>query len=101
MLKIKNVTVAALFSIGLMGIVPHPSEAQEGILFKQRAGASNYCHLEFPAIREDTLSWDRPVLKHPSTGDIIAFYGPCDFNPIGKEAVERQQRDSERMRRDA
>ena len=93
MLKIKNVTVAALFSLGLIGIAPHPLEAQEGVLFKQRAGDSNYCHLKFPAIRGDTLNWDRPVLQNPNTSDIVDFYGPCDYNPIGEDAVRSQSRD--------
>jgi hypothetical protein len=52
---------------------------------------SNYCHLKFPAIVEDTLYRDRPVLKDPSEGDIIDFYGPCDYDPLGREEIERQR----------
>ena len=48
---------------------------------------------EFPAIREETLSWDRPVLKDPSDGDIIDFYGPCNYDPLGKEALQTQKLD--------
>ena len=88
---------AAALSLGTLAMASGPAGAQEsGILFKNRAGDTNYCHMEFPAIREDTLTWDRPVLQNPRTGDIVTFYGPCDFNPIGEEAVERQQRDREK-----
>jgi hypothetical protein len=57
-----------------------------------------YCHLKFPAIREDTLYTDRPVLKDPRDGDLIDFYGPCDYDPLGKEAVLRQRADLVRER---
>jgi hypothetical protein len=49
-------------------------------------------------MREDTLSWNRPVLKDPSEGDIVDFYGPCDYDPLGKEEIARQKRDVQRYR---
>ncbi len=99
-MNFKKLTLAALFSAGVMGIGPLPVDAQEGILFKQRAGDTNYCHLKFPAIQEETLSWNRPILedvKDGRSGDIIDFYGPCDYNPTGKEAVQAQRLDAQRM----
>jgi hypothetical protein len=56
-------------------------------------------HLKFPAIIEDTLFSDRPVLKDPSDGDIRHFYGPCDYDPVGREEVLRQRADLRRDRR--
>jgi hypothetical protein len=50
-----------------------------------------YCHLKFPTMREDTLSWERPVLD-PSTGNIVDFYGPCDYDPLGSEELRVQRR---------
>jgi hypothetical protein len=91
-MKIKNLTVAALFSIATLGTIPATGEAQDGILFRERAGSSNYCHLKFPAIREDTLASSRPVLS----GEIIDFYGPCDFSPTGKAAVQAQRIEKQR-----
>lgn len=96
-MNFKKATLAALFSIGVMGVAPVPGEAQDGILYRLRAGDSNYCHMRFPAIREDTLTWDRPVLKDSSSGDIVDFYGPCNYDPTGEQAVydqkvERRQR---------
>jgi hypothetical protein len=42
---------------------------------------TEYCHLKFSAIREDSLPWARPVLDF-STGDIMDFYDPCDHGPL-------------------
>lgn len=68
------------------------SAADDGILLRLRAsGDSKYCHLKFPAIREETLSWDRPVLKSGSSGDIVDFYGSCNHDPRGRDEVLRQR----------
>lgn len=90
-MKLQKLTLVALFSIGGLGMNWPTVEAADGILFKVQAGNTNYCHLKFPAIREDTLHMDRPVLKGSSTGDIIDFYGPCDYDPTGKAAVQSQR----------
>jgi len=73
------------------GIVAESASAKDGVLSKVQAGQTNYCHLHYPAIREETLSWSTPVLKEPTTGDIIHFYGPCDRDPHGKEEVQSQR----------
>ena len=66
--------------------------AQEGVLFKVALGAdSDYCHMRFPAIQEETLSWDRPVLKDPSEGDLIDFYGSCEHDPLGINEIQAQR----------
>jgi hypothetical protein len=72
--------------------------AAEGIIYKNADPTGTYCHLRFPAIREETLSSDRPVLKDPANGDIIDFYGPCDHDPLGKAEVQRQKDDWRRFR---
>jgi len=46
---------------------------------------------------EDTLSWNRPVLKGPSEGD-IDFYVPCEHDPLGKAEVLRQRLEARRWR---
>ena len=63
----------------------------EGVIAKVANPSGSSCHLKFPAIREETLYWDRPVLKDSTDGDIIDFYGPCDYDPPGKESVARQR----------
>jgi hypothetical protein len=70
--------------------------AAEGIISKAPDSSGIYCNLKFPAIKEDTLTSDRPQLKDPSEGDIVDFYGPCDHDPVGKEEVQRQKGDIQR-----
>jgi hypothetical protein len=95
---LKKTTLALLFSIGILGLEQGSVRAQaDGILFKVQQPGTNYCHLKFPAIREETLSWSRPVLKDASQkGDIIDFYGPCDYDPTGKVAVQSQKIENQR-----
>jgi len=42
-------------------------------------------------MRADTLSWAQPVLDE-SAGNIIDFYGPCDYDPTGAEEIRIQRR---------
>lgn len=94
----KNVKSLLLLSAltAIFGIGTPEAGAKDGILSSIKSGDSNYCHMHFPAIDEKTLSWDQPVLKDASSGDIIHFYGRCDYDPHGKEAVQRQKLDEQR-----
>jgi hypothetical protein len=38
------------------------------------------------------------VLKDASDGDIVDFYGPCDYDPLGQQEVMRQRADVVRTR---
>jgi len=71
----------------------------EGVIGKGPVSGSNYCYLKFPAIREETLFSSRPQLKDPKDGDIVDFYGPCDYDPLGIEQIRRQRADVRRDRR--
>ena len=71
----------------------------EGVISRVPSSGSNYCRLKFPAIREETLFSSRPVLKDPNDGDIVDFYGPCDYDPLGKSEILRQRADFRRDRR--
>ena len=64
--------------------------AGQNVISKVPDSTGKFCHLKFPAIKEETLYWDRPVLKDPSQGDIIDFYGPCDHDPLGKDEIHAQ-----------
>ncbi|TMA07032.1 MAG: hypothetical protein E6J89_17135, partial [Deltaproteobacteria bacterium] len=44
--------------------------AAEGIISKVADSSGAFCRLKFPAIKEEILYWDRPVLKDVSDGDI-------------------------------
>ena len=65
--------------------------AGETVISKVSDPSGSFCHLKFPAIRDDTLFSDRPVLKDPSEGDIIDFYGPCNYDPLGRDSILRQR----------
>ncbi|HEU4343788.1 MAG TPA: hypothetical protein VFU31_19730, partial [Candidatus Binatia bacterium] len=91
---------SALFLAGAILLGSSILWAAEDIISKT-ADASGNCHLKFPAIREDTLFTNRPVLKDASAGDIIDFYGPCDYDPLGRDSVRRQRYEHQiRMRKE-
>ena len=77
--------------VGSLGLSIAHLWGAEGVIRRVPVPGSNYCRLRFPAIREETLFWDRPVLKDPTDGDIVDFYGPCDYDPLGKQEVARQR----------
>jgi hypothetical protein len=65
--------------------------AADGVLSKDEFKPSGYCHEKFPAIEGKSLASNKPVLKSPSSGDVIDFYGPCDENPAGKDQQHEQK----------
>lgn len=99
-MKTKATVLSVLILTGALIWSSAPVGA-DTFVYKQRFGETNYCHMKFPAIREDTLSGDNPVLKDPSTNDIIDFYGPCDYDPKGKDAVQSQRADEAKQIRQA
>jgi|ERR671922_362820 hypothetical protein len=84
--------------VGSLGLSNAHLWAAEGVIRRVPVPGTNYCRLRFPAIREDTLYSGRPELKDPSDADIIDFYGPCDYDPLGKEEVARQRAQLQRDR---
>jgi hypothetical protein len=94
-MKMATSLLGALLLLGSLG-AGNSFAAAEGVISNATLIPGSYCHLTFPAIREDTLSWDRPVLKDPGEGDIIDFYGSCDHDPLGKDEIQSQKRDESR-----
>jgi hypothetical protein len=90
--------LSVLILLGTLALSDTPGWGAEGIIYRAAAASGDYCHLKFPAILENTLYWDRPVLKDPRDGDIIDYYGSCDHDPLGKEEVMRQRADMIRER---
>jgi hypothetical protein len=90
-MKIATSFLAALLLAGSVGATS-TFAAAEGVISNATLTPGSYCHLTFPAIREETLSWDRPVLKDPSEGAIIDFYGSCNHDPLGKDEIASQRR---------
>ncbi|TAK03414.1 hypothetical protein EPO44_07330 [bacterium] len=95
-MKSIKVLLSILLLAGTLPLNVAPVWGAEGVITKVEAASGNYCHMKFPAIREETLYGDRPVLKDASDGDIIDFYGPCDHDPLGKEEILRQRADLRR-----
>src|SRR5438034_10296262 len=85
-MKIATSFLAGLLFIGSLGAI-NSAMAADGILSKDEFTAGSYCHMKFPAIDEEILGDNRPVLTQT---DIIDFYGPCDENPVGEDQVQAQ-----------
>ena len=83
----KYLIVTALFA-GIIDTGATLARAQ-GVISTEIATPGSYCHMKFPAIREDTLSGSTP--SFPVSGDLIDFYGACDHDPLGKEEVQSQR----------
>lgn len=80
-----GLVVAALMTPGIA------SAAGDNIISKTALSDGSYCHLKFPAIREETLASSHPILQDSDSGEIIDFYGPCDHDPLGKEEIQSQK----------
>jgi hypothetical protein len=93
----RRVILSMLFLLGELALDGSFLQAADGIISKVQDG--NSCFLRFPAIRPETLYSSRPVLKDPSSGDIISFYGSCDHDPLGRDEILSQRDEYERRRR--
>ena len=48
-----------LFSTLFWGV---PTVEADEIVLKEPAEATSYCHMKFPEVRPETLSWEAPIL---------------------------------------
>jgi hypothetical protein len=96
-MKTMKTVLSVLFLAGAMGSSIASAEA---VISKDAFAEGSYCHIKFPAIREETLGGPKPVLKDASSGDIIDFYGSCDHDPLGKDEVWAQLLEAHRRARD-
>jgi hypothetical protein len=67
--------------------------AADGVIEKEEADPSSYCHEKLQAMDPNTLGLDRPTLKSADSRDVIDFYGPCDETATGKDQVWQQKLD--------
>jgi hypothetical protein len=98
MLGLKGL-IAVIFFAGVFRLSGSFVWAGEVVISKVPDPSGSYCHLKFPAIREDTLFSDRPELKDTSEGDIIDFYGPCNYDPLGRDSILRQRLEYQHRKR--
>jgi hypothetical protein len=78
--------VAAVLCAGAVNV------GAEGTVRKVSSASDGYCHLKIPALRPSTLASDAPEFKSATTGDVIDFYGPCDYDPKNKDEIAAQKR---------
>jgi hypothetical protein len=86
-LMVSNLLLAATIFAAL------PAARAQELLLREPLDLSGYCHMKFPPMREETLSWAQPLLDE-SASSSIDFYGPCDYNPTGVTERARQRRNS-------
>ncbi len=100
-MKVPTSILAGLFFIGTIGAVhtatatDKTATAPDGVISKQELVADGYCHMKFPAIDEETLNSDHPIL---SKNDIIDFYGPCKEDPLGYDQIQTQKVEDQHRR---
>ena len=88
-MKSMKLVVGILFLGTGIGLSWTPAHAQDtDVISKDAMTASNYCHMKFPAMREDTLDQAVPALD---SNDVIDFYGSCATDPRGKEEIQTQR----------
>jgi len=80
-----------VLSSTLFGGVVMAQELSSGAIVRVPAESGSYCHMKFPALREDTLSWTQPVFDE-AAGPIVDFYGSCDHDPLGIDEIRTQRR---------
>jgi hypothetical protein len=83
-----KLVVSVLFLGGAI-VLGGTSARAEGVISKAVMTAGSYCHMKFPAIREDTLGESSPTLT--DSEDVIDFYGSCDRDPQGKDEIQAQK----------
>jgi hypothetical protein len=69
----------------------HGEELGSEEILRVPAEDTSYCHMKFPTMREDSLSWTPPVFDE-SAVPAVDFYGPCDHDPLGIDAVKTERR---------
>ncbi len=62
-----------------------------GEILRVPAENAAYCHMKFPAMREDSLSWAHPVFDDGAVY-AVDFYGSCDHDPLGIDEIKAQRR---------
>ena len=97
-MKVKKTILSIVFLLGAMGPSVSSADAAASVVSKDAFTEGSYCHMKFPAIREQTLGTAQPVLKEADSGDIIDFYGPCSHDPLGKDEIQSQIRQLQHRR---
>jgi hypothetical protein len=76
-----------LLSALLWGVPTHGHVLQSAEKFSVPAESTAYCHTRFPAMREDSLAWARPVFDD-GTVYAVDFDGSCTHDPLGLHEIK-------------
>ena len=88
-----KLVVSVLFLGGAIDLSGTSARA-EGVISKDVLTENSYCHMKFPAMREDTLDEAVPALN---SSDVIDFYGSCNTDPQGKDEIQTQRIEAQYM----
>ena len=80
-----------LLSATLFGGVTTAQELGAGAILRVPDANAAYCHMKFPAMREDSLSWAHPVFDDGAV-HAVDFYGSCDHDPFGIDEIKTERR---------
>jgi hypothetical protein len=67
-----------------------PAAEAEEMISRVPTDRTVYCHPKFPTMRVDAMSMDQPILD-PLAGNIVDFYGPCDYDPARLDEIRVQR----------
>ena len=84
-----NVLVASMLFL----VVPtaQSQDLGSGAILKVPAEGGAYCHMKYPAMLEDSLSWTHPVFDD-GTVSTVDYYGSCDHDPFGIDEIKTERR---------
>ena len=98
-MTIRELAGSVIFALGILQLAVTVLWAADDIISKVPDGSGSSCYLRFPAIKESTLYWARPVLKDPASGDVVSYYGDCNHDPLGPQEIQRQRIQYQQMLR--
>ena len=98
-MTIHKLAGTVIFALAILPLTVTLLLAADSIISKVPDAPGSSCYLTFPAIKESTLYWPRPVLKDPASGDIISYYGDCNHDPLGQQEILRQRNQYQHMLR--
>ena len=93
-MKTPNILVGLFLLGATLGLSQVPAQAAEDMAMSKVEISPGYCHMKFPAIQEDSFGRTL-VLKDAATSDIIDFYGPCDYDSLGRVELSAQKFDEQ------
>ena len=64
-----------------------------GLVSKDGGVPESDCPMQIRASTPESFLGEQPVLKHPNSGELIDYYGPCGETPVGQDQPDTQRLD--------